>query len=166
MLIAPAEKPASQRIVGNHPQTLIATQRQQLAFDFPVEEIVTRLDGVEARPALKGARAQRQGHLPGRIIRAAQVADLAVADQVVQGPQGFLQGSFGIGTVRLIEVNVAGAQPAQTVLDRLQDVPSRQALVIGLVSDAHAALGRQHEALAFAFEPFADNQFGTPGGLR
>ena len=99
---------------------------------------------------MPGADAQRQRQLPGREVRAAEVAHLALAHQIVEGPQRLLERRLRIGRVRLVEVDVVGLQPAQAILDGLEDVPARQPLVVGPVADAHAALGRQHEAVALA----------------
>jgi hypothetical protein len=53
------------------------------------------------------------------MVGQADVADLALPDQVVVDGEGLLQRGVGVGEVRVVEVEVIGAQPAQALLDLL-----------------------------------------------
>src|SRR5207237_9767834 len=82
--IARGEETAGQWVVGDDPKPLIPAQRQQLAFDLAVEQIVSGLHTIEGGQVQPATDAQCQGNLPGRVVRAAKVANLTLADQVVK----------------------------------------------------------------------------------
>src|SRR5262249_17585819 len=130
LLVTAAQKTARQRVVGDDAQTLIAAERQQLALDLAVEQVVARLHAVEAGPTVTGTVANRERDLPRWIVRTAEVADRAGANQILEGTQGFLERCIGIRAVRLVEIDVVGAQFSQAVLDRLAALPPRQAFVV------------------------------------
>ena len=160
------EEAAGQRVVHDHTDALVAAERQQIGLDLAVQNVVTRLDAVIPRPAEPLARSHRHRELPGRVVRAADVPHLARSDQVVERAQGLVDRSLRIGRVRLIEVDRIGPQPAEAGLAGVEDVPARQALIVGARPDPDPALGRQHEPIATprrGGEPAADHLLGPPG---
>src|SRR5262249_11367936 len=147
------EEAARQRVVHDDAQTLVAAERQQFGLDVPEKEVVARLHAVVAGQPAALADPERQRELPRRVVRAADVTDLALPYQVVEGPQAFFERRVRVGRVGLVEVDVVGAQAAQAVLHGLEDVAARQALVVGAVADAHAALGGQDDLVPAALQP-------------
>ena len=69
--------------------------------------------------------------MPAGKIRAADIPDLAGADQIVQRAQHLVGGRFRIEPVQLIEVDVIRSEPAQAGLDGWNQVLTRGAHVIG-----------------------------------
>src|SRR5262249_37656602 len=77
------QEAARQRVVRDHADALVAAQGQKLRLDVAEEEVVARLDAVEPGQAEPGADPPPQRRLPGGGVRAADVAPLARADEVV-----------------------------------------------------------------------------------
>jgi hypothetical protein len=61
------------------------------------------------------------GGLPGPHRRCAEVTDLPGLDHVVQGLHGFLDRRGRVEAVDLVEVDVVSAEPAQGVVELLDD---------------------------------------------
>src|SRR5258708_7610387 len=99
--VAASKETAGQWVVGDHPEPLISAKWQQLAFDLAVEQIVTRLHAIETSQIPSRTDAQGQGHLPGGIVGTANVANLALTNQVIKGPQGFFERSGRVREMRL-----------------------------------------------------------------
>ena len=81
-IVLAGEQAAGDRVVGNHPDALLAAEREQLALELAEQQVVARLHAVEARQAAQLAAAERAGHLVGEVVRAADVAGLAGAHHV------------------------------------------------------------------------------------
>ena len=75
----------------------------------------------------RGGRAD----LLGAPLGDADVERLAGAHDVGEGEHRLLERRLVVVAVRLVEVDVVGAQPPQRAVDRLQDVLARQAAVVG-----------------------------------
>ena len=86
--------------------------------------------------------------------------------QVVVHREGLLQRGVGVREVRVVEVDVVGAQAAQAVLDLLDDVPARQPS--GRVEPTFTGLGRDHHVVAPTGERAAEDLLGgfAFGGWR
>ena len=56
------------------------------------------------------------------MVGQADVADLALADQIVVDSEGLLQGGVRIGVVGVVEVDPVGVQPAKAGLDLTGDM--------------------------------------------
>jgi hypothetical protein len=78
----------------------------------------------------------------------------------VQGLHGFLDRGGGVETVDLVQVHVVGAEPAQGVIELLDDRAPGQARAAGAVVHLEEHLGRQDDVLAAGVA--AD---GAPGDL-
>jgi hypothetical protein len=95
----------------------------------------------------------------GASLGQADVADLALGDQLGQGADGALDGGLRIDPVLVVQVDVVGAEPLQRPLDC--DADARGAAV----EDAGAATGvrddaelrRQYDLIAAAFDGPADS---------
>ena len=66
---------------------------------------------------------------PG-VRRGADVADLALVDEVGEGAEGLLDVGVRAGPVHLVEVDVVGAEPAQRVLDLADDPAAGSAALV------------------------------------
>jgi hypothetical protein len=78
----------------------------------------------------------------GPCLGQADVADLALGDQVGQGADGLLDGRVRVDPVLVVQVDVVGAEPLERALDRGADV-GRTA-----VGDAGPAVGVGDQAEA------------------
>src|SRR5262249_57759204 len=103
--------------------TLLAAQRLELALVLVAEDkVVLGLQGLIAHIAALVALPQGAGEAPGVIVRAAEVAHLALAHQVVEGAERLLERRLTVVPVRLVEIDVVGLEPPQRGLHALHDV--------------------------------------------
>ena len=126
--IAAREYAHRHRRPGDDAEAEALAHRDQFVLDPAVQQVVGRLLAGEAGVALQFARHHGLGDHPGRVGRAADVADLAGPDQVVQRPQGFVERHLGRGAMQLIEVDVVGLQalrsePSQARIRLIREWP-------------------------------------------
>jgi hypothetical protein len=100
-------------------------------FDPADEERVRRLLGAEALQAPVACRPLRLDDLPGGERRGADVADLALLDEVGERAECLVDVRLGVGAVHLGEVDPVGPESAQRVLDRGDDPAARDAALVG-----------------------------------
>ena len=101
------------------------------------------------------------GDAPRRKIRIADVAHLALPDQVVERAQRFLDRRQRIVIVLLVEIDVVGLQPLQAGFDGGHDVAPRRALLGAVVAHRLGIFGRQHDVLAAVAEHLAQHGLGA-----
>jgi hypothetical protein len=80
----------------------------------------------------------------------AEVADLAVVDEVGERPEGLVDVGAGVRAVDLVEVDPVGVQASQGLLDSADDAASRGASQAGVVAHRKADLGRQDDLVPLA----------------
>ena len=122
---------AGDRVVGDDADAVLRAERQQLPLDLAEQQVVAGLHGVEAGQPEGLAAADGPRHLIGQEVRAAGVADLALAHQVVQRAQGLVDRRVRVVAVQLVQVDVVGLQPAQRRVDGGHDVLAGVAAVHG-----------------------------------
>jgi hypothetical protein len=91
-------------------------------------------------------------------LQEAEVAHLALLDQLLDGPGDLLDRHVGVDAVLVEQVDPVGAQPPQRVVYARADC-LRAAVEPGLAAGAEeveAELGRDHDLLAYGFERLAD----------
>ena len=110
-----SEQTVGQRAIGHHPDAAFAAEREHLAFHAPIEQVVANLEHVD-RPHLQALLQERDIK-----VRHAHQTRLAGALDVVQGGHGLCQGRVGVGPVDQIDVDMVGAQAAETGVDLVQD---------------------------------------------
>src|SRR5713101_8853642 len=153
------------RIVGDDAYALFSAEREQLALGLTEQQVVARLYRIEARKPKRLAATERPGHLVGVVVRAADVAGLARAHNVVERAQRLVHRRLRVWMMDLVEVDEIGAEPAERALDGVQDVLARGAAVPWLGAHGAGALGRDHEVVAPALEPPPENLLRAPHGL-
>src|SRR3990170_8604814 len=94
------------------------------------------------------------------------MARLARAHHVVERAQRLVHRRLGVGVMDLVEVHVVGAEAAQRALDGVEDMLARGAAVPGPGTHGTRALGGDHEVVAAAPEPPAQNLFGAARGVE
>ena len=86
-------------------------ERQDRLLDIPPEQVIRRLERVDRANLLE------RGHLAGVVVRHADVANLANADELVERLRRLGDRCGRIGPVDLVEVDVVGAERAQARLE-------------------------------------------------
>ena len=112
------QKSAGQRAPDQQSEPLILQQRNHLALELAADQRVVRLRAPEALEPLLARDRQRLHQLPRGQVRAADVADLAGAHEIVERAQRVLDVRQRIEAMDLIEVDVVGAEPPQARFDR------------------------------------------------
>ena len=95
----------------------------------------------------------------------ADVADLALGDEVVERRERLLDRRDRVGLVQLVEVDPVGPQAAQRRLDGEPDVAARPAhapVRTVRAGHVHAELGGEHDLVALALERLAHQRLGEP----
>ena len=106
----------------------------------------------------------RLDHLPGGELRAADVANLAGADEIVESAQRLLERRHLVPHVQLVEVDVVRSQPPQRALDSPQDVAARGArAVVPPVARPHVRpeLRREDDVVPAPLEDPAEDLLGA-----
>jgi hypothetical protein len=98
---------------------------QHLELDGAFHKVIDGLLGHQAEevPGLGGLLGG--GEVPAGEVAAADVEDLAVADEPFGGLPDLLSGCAPVDVVELVELNVVGAKPAQAVFAGSADVQRR-----------------------------------------
>src|SRR6266478_8933735 len=102
--------------------------RHHLAIEPARQEAVLLLTRNKVVKAVIPSRPLGLDDLPARQGRAADVADLALADEIVERPQSLLDRRQRIRLVLLVEVDPVGLEAPQARLDLGHDVMPRRAL--------------------------------------
>ena len=138
---------------------------QHVELDAADEHRVRRLLGAEALEVAGARGPLRLDDLAGRVGGGADVADLALLDEVGQRAEGFLNVGFGVRSVDLVEVDPVGAEPLEGVLDLGDDPAARAAALVGIVAHRHEELGGEHDVVATALQCLADDLLRLAGGV-
>ena len=152
---APAERAPDHRA-----DLLVERERHQLPLVVAADERVVRLVRDVAREAVLLRDGQRLHQVPAGEVRAADVADLAGAHQIVERAERFLDRRQRVEAVQLVEVDVVGAEAAQARLDRAGQVVARGADVVRSRPAAEGALGRDEHLVAPALDRLAEDLLG------
>lgn len=96
------------------------------------------------------------GYLPGGEIRAADIADLAGAYEVIEGAESLVYRGRGIKLMLLVKVYPGGAQPRETILHGADDVAAGCAGAAVVVGHFHAEFGGEHDIVPAAAEDLAE----------
>ena len=160
--ICAGEEAVAERRVGHEADAELAQQRQQLGLRVAGPQ---RVLGLQRGDRVHGVGAADR---VGAGLGQADVADLALGDQLGQRADGVLDRGVRVDPVLVVQVDVVGAEPLQRALDRGADV-GRAA-----VEDAGAAAGvrdeaelrRQHDLVAAALDGPADELLVDGRGRR
>ncbi len=165
----PVSQPPSSGLHDDVADPEALRHREVLVLHRAAQDGVGRLQRDEALPAVALAEPERLDDLPGLephlpderavavVRRAAEVADLALAHEVVERRERLLPGRRRVGPVDLVEVDDVRLQPTQAVLDLLLDRLARQTALVGTRPHRAPDLGREHRLLAPPLEGLADD---------
>ncbi len=149
--VVSGEKSAGQREVEQHAELEVFAGRHHPLLDAPVQKIVVILRRDEAIQIQMSRCPVGVGGLPGVEVRVSEVAHLTRVDQIIECTQRLLDGSFRVGYVLLIEVDVVGVRSARARFHCIHDVVTRGAAVQHTLAHAVAELGGDDDLRAVVF---------------
>ena len=154
-----------QREVGDDADVVGLARRHQLPLDAALEQVVVGLHRHERVEVQRPRRLQRLDEVPAVEVRAADVAHLPRPHQVVEGPQGLLDGRRAVHRVHLVEVEIVGLKAAQAAFELAEDVPPRAALHVGPRSHREAELGGKDHLVPPPLERLPDDRLRVGAGV-
>ena len=120
-----AQQTTGQRAPRDEAQAERLAGRDDLELDHAGIQVVQALLGDQTEEVPAGRDAVGPGDVPAGEVAAADVDDLALADELLHRLPDLLPGRVPINVVHLIQVDDVGLQPAQAVLAGPLDVGSR-----------------------------------------
>ena len=104
---------------------------------------------------------ERLHDVPGGVVRAADITDLALLEQRVERLDGFLERGLAVPFVDLVEVDDVGLQPLQAPLAFADDVVAGKAAIVRASAGRETNFGGEEEPVAKAIgERFTDDLLG------
>ena len=159
-----SEPPEVERAVRDQADSEAAQRGDQFQLHGSHGEVIEALLGRQAREVPCRGGALREGHVPGGEVAAADVADLALADQLLHRLPDLLPRRGPVDVVHLVQVDVIGLQPPQARFRRAADVVGGQPAVVRTESHRLIHLRGQDDVVA-AFRGGMPCQ-GTPQTSR
>ena len=152
------EQAGVERAVRDQADAEAAQRGDHLQLHGPHGEVVQALLRRQAHEVACRGGALGEGHVPGGEVAAADVADLALADQLLHRLPDLLPRRRPVDVVHLIQVDVIGLQPPQARLAGPPDVVGRQPAVVRAESHRLVHLRGQDDVVAVpaALQPPAD----------
>ncbi len=99
-------------------------------------------------------------------MRDAPVPELSLVDQLFVGPDGLVEGRFGIEAMALMEIDVVRAKTPERSLDALDDVLAREPAIVGRLAHREETFGRDDELVAGqGGDRIAEGALGLPLGV-
>lgn len=127
--------------------------RKNLGFPVPLQHVVERLVRRGEVPPTRSADVTGIANLIRRPFTHSPVQNLALIDEVMHDAAGFVQRSFGVEPMALIEVDVVGVQPPQGRMALFEEVFAAQSAVVGaskrpIAVKGPECLGAEHIGVA------------------
>src|SRR5882762_4460814 len=152
----PAQQSAAKRSIRERGDAAVAGVWQNIAFDFALEKIVGRLNGVKRRDG------SETRHLFWRIVAHTDSANLALFVKLAKRPGGLLDRNERVRPVHLVDINVVGSEPTQRILELLENALARGVAFDFALSPIDADFGGNDNAVsATILEGIAHQFFGT-----
>ena len=121
----PVRRPLYSGKNGRNPRPQRRNRGQHLGLDRALQQAVLVLGGDELRMPPQLRRVLRLGDLPAREVGVAEVAHLALRDQIVERLEGLGDRGQRVGSVQLVQVDPVGLEAAERRLDGEPDVAAR-----------------------------------------
>src|SRR3984885_16004443 len=103
--------------------------------------------------------------MPAGEIRAADVATLAGAHQLIEGRERLLNRRVVILPMQLEEIDRLDSEALERALRRLQKMLARRAVVVWAIAHRECRLGRNEKSVALALDLLAQALLGEPGRI-
>jgi hypothetical protein len=134
----PESRPPARGLQASRP---IFWSSRSGTFEVAAGDGVVGLQGVDGCEVLELGYACGFHDAPGVPVGDADVADLAMLDEGVEGTEGLFKGSNEVGAVDLVEVDVVGVEALEGGFDGVHDVAAGCAYVVAAGSGAAEGLG-------------------------
>src|SRR3954454_5019510 len=157
LAVATGQEAAGERAPRDHAHAVALAHREHLSLDPADEQRVRRLLGHEADLAAALGAPVRLDDLGPLDRRAADVDDLALADEVAEDAERLVDVGVRPGAMDLVEVDPAGLPPPEAVLDLARDPAPRVALLVGVVAHRAVDLRREDHVVPALPERLADD---------
>ncbi len=155
------QQAACKRTPHENAEPLIERDGREFVFGFARFERVVDLLADETRQTVTFAHVQRLHQVPARIVRTADIPDLAVPHEQIERFERFLERREAVPLVDLVQVDHVRLEPPQARLASLDQMMPRQAAIVRTLAHREAGLCRdQHAALALAAKRLADDFLG------
>src|SRR3984885_6391952 len=158
--LAPAERAPDDRA-----DALVASKLHQLPFVVAIEQRIIGLMRDIAGVAITVRHRERLHEMPAGEIRAADVADLAGANELIERRQRLLDRGVVILPVQLEKIDRLDAEALERTFDRHQKMLTRGAIVVRAVAHREGRLGGNEQAVTLALDRLAQDLFGEPGRI-
>ena len=157
----PGEQAVAERRVGHEPDAELAQQRQDLGLEVAGPQRVLGLQRGDRVHGVRAADRRRRG------LGQAEVADLALGDELGQRADGLLDRRARVDAVLVVQVDVVGAEPAQRALDRGRTLAGLLSVTPGAVAAVgdEAELGGDHDLVAAALDGPPDELLAVEGAV-
>ena len=160
---APAE-----RAPDEGADALIEGEGHELPLVVAADERVVDLVADVAGPAVALGDGEGLHEVPAGEVGAGDVADLALADEVVEGVEGLFDGGGRVEGVQVVDVDVVGVEALEgAARERLDEVVAGGADVVGAdVAAAEGGLGGEEDVFALEVgDGFAEDGFAVAVGV-
>ena len=157
-----AREPAAvERAEHKHADAVALCRRQHRGLGLPGKDRIGQLLGGEALSPSPLRDPLCLDELLRRKRGGADRANLALVDQVGQRSERLVDVGVGVGSMRLIQVDVVGPEPAQAVLDGGHDPAPRVPQCVQAGAHLVVELGGEHHVVAPPLQSAADDLFAA-----
>src|SRR5712675_617332 len=156
-----AQQSAAKRSVRKRGDATVAGVRQNIAFDFALEKIVGRLNGVKRRDG------SETRHLFRRIVAHPDSSNFSLFVEFAKRAGGLLNRNERVRPVHLVDINVVGSEPTQRILELLENALARGVAFDFALSPIDADFGGNDDAVpATILEGVTHKFFGTTKAIN
>src|SRR6266542_2113370 len=159
------EQATGERVERQHADAVLDAGGDDLLLDPALQQAVLVLRRDHAGAVLGQGDPVRVGDPEAGVVGGADVAHLALHDQLVEGGDRLPQWRLGIGAMLRVEVDVVGLEPAQAGLDRAPDVATGAAGLLLAPGDVRAELGGEHDLVTAALQDLAEEALGVAAAV-
>src|SRR5262249_8739445 len=142
------EQAAGDRAPDEDAETLVDRDRDEFVFSLARLQSVMDLLGNEALVIVALGDVERLHDVPAGIIGAADIADLALLHEGIEGLHRLLERGRAVPLMHLVEVDMIGPETLEAGFRLLDDMPAREAPIVRPLAHREADFGRDERAIA------------------
>lgn len=159
------ETSPAERAPDDGADVLVEGEGHKLPFVVASDERVVGLVGdIAGEVELLGV-GQGLHQVPAGEVRAADVANFAFADELVEGVEGFFDRGHGVEGVELEEVDVVGLEAFEGAFNGIDEVIAARTDLVGAVAKGEGGFGADKALVAASTEGVAEDFFGSSAGV-
>ena len=142
---------------------MITRSSQLLRFGLAVDDVVQRLAHNRLGHTQALGHVADLGDAPAAEIGHAPVTDLALLQQITDGPHGFFQRHAVVFAVQVVDIQVIGTHARQAGFDGIEQMLARQPAAVGqAVHCTESRFGGNHPVLPVARHRLANDLLRAP----